>query len=129
MVNVIRLVLGLIAAFFIIFGLRFMLTPEAMAVEFFISPVGAAGLSTVRGDLGGAFLGIGTFIILGLRPLATQWLHAAALILGTIALGRVVGFAVDGAVPSAVTGCIVEVVFVVLLEIGARRLRNTSAGV
>jgi hypothetical protein len=122
MVLVIRVVLGLIAAFFIVFGLRFMLTPDAMAAEFFITPAGIAGLSTVRADLGGAFLGVGACVVLGLFPRATRWLHAAALIIAVIAIGRLVGFVADGATRSAITALIVEVVFVVMLVIGARRL-------
>lgn len=118
---VVRIVLGLIAAFFIVFGVRFMLTPDAMAAAFFISPAGAAGLSTIRGDLGGAFIGMGACIVLGLT-LATRWLHAAALILGAIVVGRLVGMVADGVPQSAVMACAVEVVFIVLLEVGARRL-------
>ncbi len=123
MVIMIRIVLGLIATFFIVFGLRFMFTPDIMEGEFFINAVGAAGLSTVRADLGGSFIAMGVFIVMGLRNGATLWLQAAAIAVGTIAVGRIVGFVVDGVVPSAVTACIVEVVFVALLLIGARRLR------
>jgi hypothetical protein len=124
MVIVIRVVLGLIAAFFVVFGVRFMLTPDAMAAAFFVTPAGVAGLSTVRADLGGAFFGIGACIVLGLFPRATRWLHAAALILGTIAVGRLVGIVADGSPRSAITALIVEVVFVILLVVGARRLGN-----
>jgi hypothetical protein len=80
LVIVFRIVLALIATFFFVFGLRFMLTPDAMGGEFFVNPIGAAGLSTIRGDLGGTFIGIGALIVLGLRPFATRWLHAAAVI-------------------------------------------------
>jgi hypothetical protein len=125
-VIVIRVVLGLIAAFFIVFGLRFMLMPDAMAAEFFITPVGISGLSTMRADLGGAFLGIGACIALGLFGRGAQWLYAAALILAVIAVGRLVGFAADGTTQSAITALVAEVVFAVLLLIGARRLGGTS---
>ena len=127
MVIVIRVVLGLIAAFFIVFGLRFMLMPDAMAAEFFITPVGISGLSTMRADLGGAFIGIGACVTLGLFGRGVQWLYAAALILTVIAVGRLVGFAADGTAQSAISALVAEVVFAVLLVIGARRLGGANA--
>jgi len=124
MVWVVRVTLGLIALFFVVGGLRFMLTPESMAAEFFISPLGVAGLSTVRADLGGAFVAVGVFIVLGLRPGATQWLYAAAIANAAFAVARGVGMVADGVVAHAVTACVVEVVIFVLLVIGARRLQH-----
>jgi hypothetical protein len=125
-VIVIRVVLGLIAAFFIVFGLRFMLMPGAMAAEFFITPVGVAGLSTLRADLGGAFIGVGACVAIGLFTRGVQWLYAAALILAAIAVGRLVGFVTDGTAQSAIAALLAEVVFVVLLLIGARRLGTSN---
>ena len=124
MVVVVRIVLGLIALFFIVFGLRFVLTPDAMAAEFFVSPLGVAGLSTVRADLGGAFVAVGSFIVLGLRSGASHWLYAAAIANGAIAAARIVGLAVDGVVEHAVTATVVEVAFAAMLLIGARRLEQ-----
>jgi len=126
MVIVIRVVLGFIAAFFVVFGLRFMLTPDVMAAAFFVTPDGVAGLSTVRADLGGAFFGIGACIVLGLFPRGARWLHAAALILAAIAVARLVGIVADGSARSAVAALIVEVVFVLLLAFGAQRLGRTQ---
>jgi hypothetical protein len=126
MVIVVRSVLGLIALFFIVLGLRFVLTPESTAAEFFLTPLGAAGLSTVRGDLGGAFVAIGTFIVLGLRPGAAHWLHAAMLALIAVIIGRLVGFIVDGPAEPALLACTIEAAFIALLAIGARRLQQAS---
>ena len=117
-----RILIGLIALFFLAYGLRFFFTPDAMAAVMFVAPVGAAGLSTIRGDLGGAFFATGVFALLGMRHQATHWLYAAAGIIGAIAFGRLFGFAFDGTVPNAVIGFVVEVVFVVVLLVGARQL-------
>jgi len=117
-----RILIGLIALFFLVYGLRFFFTPDAMAVVMFIAPTGAAGLSTIRGDLGGAFFATGVFALLGMRHQATHWLYAAAGIIGAIAFGRLFGFVFDGTVPNAVIGFVVEVVFVVVLLVGARQL-------
>jgi ribonuclease Z len=124
MVWVVRVALGLIALFFVVGGLCFVLTPEAMAAEFFITPLGVAGLSTVRADLGGAFIAVGSFIGLGLRPGATQWLYAAAIATGSIAIARIIALVADGVDEHSVAACVVEVVFLALLVIGARRLQR-----
>jgi len=124
MVLLVRIVLGLIALSFGLIGLRFMFMPEVTAAAFFVSPEGVGGLSTIRGDFGGAFLATAAFVALGLRPRRSHWLHAAALLLGLIAAGRAVGLVVDGIDPDALTPFVIELVFVALLLIGAHRLSN-----
>jgi len=124
MTFLVRTLIGLIALFFIAWGLRFIFTPEVMAVEFAISPSGAAGLSTIRGDLGGAFLGIGLLAAVGLRRGARHWLYAAAAILGAIALGRAIGFAFDGTSPAVIVPFSTEIAFAAALIYAARRLRS-----
>jgi hypothetical protein len=120
-IPLIRVVLSLIALFFLVIGLRFIATPDAMAAQFALSAADAAGRSTLRGDVGGVFVVVALFIALGLTR-ATHWLHAAAAVIGAVALGRAVGFVVDGLPPSALAAFALEVTFVVLLLIGARRL-------
>ncbi len=117
-----RILASLVALFFVVWGMRFYFTPDAMAREFSIVPLGVAGLSTIRGDLGGAFIAIGVLIALGLQSSAPRWLYAAAGIIGAVALGRVVGFVADGTVPNSVVPFVVEVVFIVVLLAAARRI-------
>jgi hypothetical protein len=118
-----RILVGLVAVFFLAFSFRFFFLPEAIATELAITPIGVAGLSTIRGDLGGAFFAIGAFALMGLRAGATQWLHASAAVIGAVAIGRTFGFAIDGMLPTTVVAFIVEVVFVIILLFGARTLR------
>jgi hypothetical protein len=124
MTILVRTLIGLIALFFIAWGLRFFFTPEAMAAEFAIAPNGVAGLSTIRGDLGGAFLAIGFFSAMGLRRGARHWLYAAAALLAAVALGRLVGFAFDGTPPAVVIPFSTELAFIAALVYAARRLRS-----
>jgi hypothetical protein len=124
MILLVRVVLGSMALFFFAWGLRFVFTPDTMAADFFVAPVGTGGLSTIRGDLGGAFLAVAAFIALGLRRGATHWLHAGAILLGLIAAGRAVGFVFDGVTESALAAFVAEIVFTALLLIGARRLAH-----
>ena len=123
MTTFIRVLVGLVALFFVVFGLRFVLTPEAMAAgDFALLPVGIPGLATIRGDLGGAFLAVGIFSIVGLANRARPWLYAAAIVVGTIATCRLVGFAVDGLNRITVAPFVAELVMVAILLAGARRL-------
>jgi hypothetical protein len=121
--QVIRIVLAAMSAFFVIMGLRLMAMPEAAAATFFIEAQGAAGASTIRGDLGGTFLGAGLIVAVGLIPRTEHWLYSAAILMGAIALGRVISLVFDGYAQSAVAALIVEIVFVIILVIGALRLR------
>jgi len=122
MTTTIRVLVGLVALFFVVYGLRFALTPEPMAAEFSILAAGAPGLATVRGDLGGAFLATGIFACLGLANRARPWLYAAAIVLGTIATCRIAGFAIDGVSQRTLAPFIAELVMVAILLWGARRL-------
>ncbi len=119
-----RILVGLVALFFLAFSFRFFFLPEGIAADFAIAPLGVAGLSTIRGDLGGAFFAIGVFALLGLRAGATQWLYASAAIVGAVAFGRTVGFAIDGLLTTTLVPFLIEVAFVAILLIGARALRN-----
>ena len=124
MTFLVRTLIGLIALFFIAWGLRFFFTPEAMAAEFAIVPSGAAGLSTIRGDLGGTFVAIGVFVAMGLRPGARRWLYTAAALIGAIAFGRAISLVLDGTPPAAIVPFSTELAFVAALVYAARRLRS-----
>ncbi len=125
MIWAMRVVVGLIGLFFLVFGLRFVFTPADMAAAFLLAPDGIGGLSNIRGDLGGAFLAVAVFTALGLRPGGAHWLYAAATVNLTIAAARIVGFLVDGTTEAAVTAFMFELVFAALLVIAGRRLSRT----
>jgi len=124
MTILVRTLIGLIALFFIASGLRLFITPEAMAAAFSIVPSGVPGLSTVRGDLGGTFLAIGLFSAMGLRRGARHWLYSAAAVLAAIAVGRLIGFALDGATTALSVAFSAELAFIAALVYAARRLRS-----
>lgn len=119
-----RILVGLVAAFFLVWGLRFYFSPDAMAAAFSIAPSGVPGLSTVRGDLGGMFVAVGVLAAAGLRRGSHRLLYTAATIIGAVAFGRFVGFAFDGTPATSVVPFVAEVVFVAILLFGALRLRT-----
>ena len=118
-----RILVGLVAAFFFVWGLRFYFSPDEMAAEFFIAASGATGLSTVRGDLGGLFVGVGLLAGAGLRRGSYRLLYTAATVIGAVAFGRFVGFAFDGTPMTSVVPFVAELVFVAILLFGACQLR------
>ena len=122
-----RVLVGLVALFFVAWGLRCYFTPQTMAAEFFVTPLDPGGLSTVRGDIGGMFVAVGVFAALGLRSGYARWLTAAASIVGAVAFGRVIGFVTDGPAQTAVVAFVAELVFIAILMFGARILQGAPA--
>jgi hypothetical protein len=56
---VLRYLSGFAGVFFVVLGLTFLLAPGSEFERFALLPSGNAGLSTLRGDMGGLFLGMG----------------------------------------------------------------------
>lgn len=105
------------------FALRWILAPQAMAEELHISLGGAAALSHMRGDTGGAFLAVGLLALVGALRKMPGWLEAVALVMVCIVAGRIVGVAVDGFEPKVGVAMAVEVVIAAVSFGAARQLR------
>ncbi len=121
MTTLLRVLLVLLAGFFVLMGIYFVSAPLEAKQLFAIEPVGVLGLNTIRGDLGGLFLAFGAFATLGLRNPGAAWLPALALIMLTIAFGRLTGLVLDGFDPQALVLLVVEVL-TAALAFGAHRL-------
>ena len=91
-----RIVVALFALLFLIMGVNLMLAPVSGAEGMAVTPIGEAGLSTLRGDLGGLFVGSALLLVLGLIQRKAEWFLAVAVLMALIALGRLLGFVLDG---------------------------------
>ena len=102
--------------------------PETLAMEFGISLQGAQGLSTGRGDIGGMFLAGAILCFLGARdhPSAPWYLYAFAMLMLTVAFGRLVGFVFDEVVLQTIAPFVIELVFAGLACWLAGLLRSRS---
>ena len=99
-----------------------MFNPMGMLDRFALDPRGAEGLNTVRGALGGLLSGIGTLMVLGLLRKNPTWFLAAAVMLSTVLIGRLVGVAADGLAPGSRLSIVMEVVAIAVLVAASKRL-------
>ena len=124
-----KIIPGLIALLFLFMGFNFLFDPVAGAQQMSVEPVGTHGLNTLRGDFGGLFLTCGVLLIIGIVRTEGQWFIAVAVAMGLIALGRVVGFVLDGSPSEAtLTAFGVEVVIAVALVFANSRLGPQADG-
>ena len=118
-----KIIVGLIALLLLFMGANLMFAPVSGAEGFSITAVGADGLNTIRGDLGGMFLAGGALLVLGLVQGRSEWFLAVAVLMAFIATGRLVGFVMDGG-PGAqpLQGFIGELIITAVLVFASRRL-------
>ena len=112
MSNAIKILVILLSAPLVVLGVGAMFNAVEMAAQFGIQPQGIPGLSTLRADIGGLLLGSAILMLLGVWRNNTTWLLAAAVMMGVVAFGRLVGFIFDGFDAALVTPLVVELVIV-----------------
>lgn len=110
-----KLCIASAALLFLATALQCYFIPHGMLDLFSISYDGSAGLSTLRGDLGGLFFSICVFLLLGLRSHQRHWLLAAVLVILFIVLGRVIGMVLDELTSHLVRIALIEIAIVLLI--------------
>jgi len=110
-----RFVLALAAVAFAVLALGFWVAPEQIASQFGLAADGAAGLSSLRADLGGLFAGLALLCGVGVKINRRSWLAAAALLLVGIVCGRTIGWIVDGRSAAGMPELAVELVVLATL--------------
>ena len=90
-------VLGLFAVLFVSYGVRWMVFPSGIALDFGLALGDGLGLSSLLGDLGAFFLTLG--LCLGAALLTGQrlWFYPPAMLLLFAALGRTLAWLLHGA--------------------------------
>ncbi|MCZ6710311.1 MAG: DUF4345 family protein [Gammaproteobacteria bacterium] len=122
----IKVVVALFAVLFVVLGAGVMLDPSSAPAQFGVESLGLVGSSTLRGDLGGMFIGAALMLAWGLLSGRTTLFLAVAVLMGSIAFGRTIGFFVDGANGQVIMPFVVELVMVVILVFAHLRLAKTS---
>lgn len=90
-------VLGLFAVLFVSYGVRWMVFPGGISLDFGLALGDGLGLSSLLGDLGAFFLTLG--LCLGAALLTGQrlWFYPPAMLLLFAALGRTLAWLLHGA--------------------------------
>jgi hypothetical protein len=122
----IKIVVGLMTLLFLWLGFGVMFNPASAPAQFGVEALGITGSSTLRGDLGGMFVGSAVLLAWGILRGQTMLFLAVAVLMGTIACGRLVGFVVDGANARVIAPFAVELVMVVILVFAHVRLGNST---
>jgi len=128
MLNVMRLSLALFGIGAIAVGLGFAISPDRLAVEFALTPVGVAGVGNLRADLGGCFIALGGFTLLGLRPGREQWLNVPIALIGLFLALRLMHLGIDGISDGGIRSTVIEIISLLQLGLGRRLLINSDAG-
>lgn len=103
---------GLLLAYL---AVQWMFVPAAMAETLGITLAGAPAFSAARGSIGGPLLGAAVLCALGLVTNQGRYLFAAAILIGCVFTGRMIGIVADGSPASSVTAVSVEAVMIAVL--------------
>lgn len=117
----IRIIIALPALLFVVMGLRWATDPGSAAAGLGMTLMDGVGLSAQIGDVGGMFLSMGIMMLVGVATANRVWLCAPALMLGLIAIFRVIAWAGHGATLTPDTIAI-EVIVASLLLFAATRI-------
>lgn len=110
-----QILVGLATVMLLGLGTMSMFAPRRMVKNFAIEPVGTAGLSTIRSVIGGLFIASVAMLAFGLVTGQTLGFVAVAVLLGVVALGRIVGILADGFYKAVVPPLLVELVIISVL--------------
>lgn len=111
---VIQGLVGLSSLFLLALGTRTMFAPKAMIDILAIEPEGPPGLNTIRGFLGGLFIGSSIVLATGLVTGNTTFFLAVAMTMSVVVAGRWLGIAFDGFDKKVVFPLVAEMVMVTI---------------
>lgn len=95
--HIARSIATLAALSFAAIGVALWIAPEAAAVPFGLTPVGTDGLTTLRADLGGLFIGLALLAGAAAKDRRRPFFLAAAALLAAVGMGRIIGLLANGA--------------------------------
>jgi hypothetical protein len=90
--KVLRILLVLPAIGFLVIGLRFAVAPAGAAKGLAMPLLDGAARSSQIGDVGALFLGMGLMILAAVVTLKREWFIAPAILLGLVAILRVLAW-------------------------------------
>ncbi len=122
-----RILAGLVGFFFLAQGVNFLFSPEKAAKGLGMPLLEGIGRSTQVGDISGVFLTIAILCGIGIAQQSPHGPRAAGILLATIAVARILAWAVAGAAFATVP-IAVEVVTAGILFFAASQLGSAVTG-
>ena len=123
-----RYLSGFAGLFFLAVGLMFWFSPASQTARFALLPSGNAGLSTMRSDIAGLFLGMALFALLGAIRGSLRFLAVPASFLGFIIFGRFLSLMLDGRSAMGEQSMLIEIALLAVLVFTIFSLRQGSKG-
>ena len=120
-----RILLGLVALFILVNGVRLMFDPKGAIIGLMVEASGAEGLSNVRALWGGAITAIGISVAIAAVTGKIENARPAVLFSFMLVIARVMGMIMDGMFDRAIMFTIVPVV-VFLILLAAHRLLDKA---
>jgi len=99
-----------------------MFAPKSMFEILAVEPQGGAGLNTIRGFLGGLFIGSSIVLATGLVTGNTTFFLAVAMTMSVVVIGRCIGIAMDGFEKKVVSPLVAEIVMVAVFIVAYMNL-------
>ena len=122
-----RLIVAFSALFFAGVGLEFWIAPEQGARRFALEAAGAAGITALRADLGGLFMGLAVLCTAASRTNRRPWILAAMLVLISIVVGRSISWVANGGVGNDGFELAIELAVIGALATSGYRSRSATA--
>src|SRR5262245_59206159 len=122
--NLARIAVTALAAVFAGIGVGFLFAPEQTAQAFQLDALGVSGLVAVRAELGGLFLGLATLCATAVVTRRRGFAMSAALVVGAIVAGRLIGIVAGGGASAEFMMLAVEAAAIVALVLYARSIER-----
>lgn len=123
--KLLRVLIVLIAILFMALGLRWLVDPTGAAAELGMTLLDGVGRSSQIGDVGGLFIGGSIMMLYALVSGKRSWFYAPALMMGLVAVLRILAWLLQDAA-LATQMIIVEVVVMAVLLFAAPRLSQAE---
>ncbi len=122
-----RILVGLVAAFFLFFALGFWFQLDRVMPEFGLATTNILGRASIRADFGGFFWGVGLFSLMAAIRASRNYAFGAMVLLGFALAGRLLSLLFDGAAPGGTVPMVVEAACIAILAWSRRGwTRKTS---
>ena len=122
-----RIFITLLSIPLIVLGLKTMFDPTSMIEKWGMEPLGLTGLNSLRSMFPGVLVGSGLMMLMGIWKRNTTWFLATALLMGVVAFGRILSFALDGFDSASVPPTVVELLALAVLVVADKRLGSGEA--